>query len=637
MMKKFKLVFVLMFFSTVFYSQVNGLGLTPKEQKYLDAAKAAAAKGDNKKSIKNYESLLKRKPDYVPALLNLGGLYYSANSYGMAEFYFTKAVELSPDSNPEMYFSLGLALTQQKKYLPSAAIWKKYMSKELKNKEKLEKARRYYENAVFADNAFKNPVPFTPKNLGPKVNTPLSEYLPILSLDGSAIVFTRNVSQEDFYSSRLVNGQFQESVELRGMNTYQNEGAHSLSADGKLMVFTACDRRDAFGGCDLYFSNFENGAWSKAMNMGHVVNSAAWDSQPTLSPDGRTLYFASNRLGTLGGTDLWVTNRDPKGRWVTPINLGKVVNTIYNEVSPFLHGDGQTLYFTSDGHPGMGDKDIFISRKVKNEWTSPVNLGYPINTEGVEGPICVSLDGTTAYFSSDYDFTTNKRNDNLDILKFEMPTEARPKSSTYVKGVISDAVSKNTISAKIRLQNLATSEDIFENMTEQDGYYISSLPSGGKYAVIVEKEGYVFYTQHFDLSALTYPYKPYILDVALQPILVETKVDTKPVVLNNIFFETGSDVLLPESKTEIQLLTDLMTDNTTMRIKIYGHTDNVGSDIDNLDLSTRRAKAVANSIIKNGIDGGRLESEGLGETQPIDSNDTPEGRQKNRRTEFRVL
>jgi outer membrane protein OmpA-like peptidoglycan-associated protein len=636
-MKKFHLVCLLLLIANVFYSQVNGLGLTPKEQKYYDAAKAAAAKGDNKKSIKNYEALLKLNPEYVPALLNLGGIYFTTKVYDKAEQYFAKAITLAPDRNPEMYYSLGLTLTEQKKYLASADVWQKYIAKEQKNKDKIEKAKRYYQNALFIDNALKNPVPFKPQNLGSNVNSPLSEYLPIVSLDGSAIVYTRNVSQEDFYSSKLVNGQYQMAEEMRGMNTHQNEGAHSLAADGKLMVFTACDRRDAFGGCDLYFSIFENGSWTKAMNMGHVVNSAAWDSQPTLSPDGRTLYFASNRLGTLGGTDIWMTYRDTKGSWVVPINLGREINTQYEEVSPFLHGDGQTLYFTSDGHPGMGNKDIFVSRKVKTEWTKPVNLGYPINTEGVEGPICVSLDGSMAFFSSDYDFENNKRKDNLDILTFEMPVQSRPRSSTYIKGIIRNASTNQSLSTKIRLRNLETNEDIYGNMTAKDGYYISSLPSGGKYAAIVEKDGYVYFSQHFDLSALTFPYKPYVLDINLQPINQQNPATTKPTVLNNIFFETGSDLLLPASDTEIILLSDLMKNNPSMSIKILGHTDNVGSDADNLALSTRRAKAVANAVINSGISATRISSEGLGETQPIETNETVEGRQKNRRTEFKIL
>ncbi len=639
MKKRCVILSILLLISGFIFAQSNSNNLSTKHQKLFEEAKIAAAKGDDKKSIKLYEKLLKANPSFTLGLLNLGGIYYSMKNYAKAEELFANAISIQPDGNPEMYYSLALAQTKQKKYGLSARSWKEYIDREKTNTKKIENAKRSYENALFIENALKNPVPFEPKNLGPTVNSPMSEYLPFLSLDGSAIVFTRNLGQEDFYSSKSVNGEFQMAEDMRGMNTHKNEGAHTLSADGRYMVFTACDRRDAFGGCDLYFSTFENGAWSNEMNMGHIINSAAWDSQPTLSADGKTMYFASNRLGTLGGSDIWMTFRDAKGKWVIPTNLGANVNTKYEDSAPFLHGDGQTMYFTSDGRPGMGDMDVYITRKVEGQWQLPLNLGYPINTEGVEGPICVSLDGTKAFFSSDYDYKAKKNTGNLDILSFEMPAEVRPIASTYIKGTVRDAVTKKTLRSEITLRNLVTNEDLFVYTTGDDGYYITGVAVGGKYAVIAQKSGYLYYTQHIDMVGSTKVNKPFLFDIELQPIpsAKEMISKDKAIVLNNLFFETGSDVLLSSSDVEIQLLADLMTINKDIRVKIIGHTDNVGTDQENLILSKKRAQAVVNALVGKGIASNRLESEGIGEMSPIDTNDTAEGRTKNRRTEFKIL
>lgn len=624
--------FLLNAFSVI--SQAKTSDLTPKENKLYQNARQLANKANYTKSNASYIKLLKSKPTFTEAYLRLGSNYYTLKDYPLAETNFKKAIEIDPNFDNEMYYSLAQVLMDQKKYKEAGDTWDLYAQKESRNRAKAEKAKYFSENCLFIANALANPVMFKPINLGKGVNSPLSEYLPQISLDGSSLVFTRRGSNEDFFASTIKDGVFGTAVDLRGLNTQQDEGAHALSADGRFFVFTACNRFDAFGGCDLYFSFFEDGKWTPAKNMGHVVNSAGWDSQPTVTPDGKTLYFSSNRLGTLGGSDIWMTKRNAKGAWIPPVNLGPNINTKLDEATPFLHPDGVSLYFTSEGWLGIGKSDIFYSTKISGSWSKPTNLGYPINTEGVEGGLCVSLDGKTAYFSSDFDYINKQNIGNQDIFSFEMPPSIRPMESSYVEGIIKDVESLKTLSASVRLIDLLKKDTLYEVITSSDGYFITSLPPGN-YAIVVSKQDYIYYTSHFESNS-TDVRKPQILDVLLEPFKPIKKTE-KPIVLNNIFFDTGSDKLLPSSDTELDLIAQMLVDQPSMRIKIIGHTDDVGSDVANLDLSKRRAQSVVNALVARNINARRLESEGLGETKPIDSNETIEGRQRNRRTEFVIL
>jgi outer membrane protein OmpA-like peptidoglycan-associated protein len=406
------------------------------------------------------------------------------------------------------------------------------------------------------------------------------------------------------------------------------------------MVFTACDRRDVFGSCDLYYSMLMDDKWTIPVNMGHKVNSAAWDSQPALSADGRTLIFSSRRLGTKGGADLWTTWRDEKDAWVTPVNLGPEINSSGDDESPFLHPDGQTLYFRSDGHPGMGSFDIFYSRKNEftDTWQKPENIGYPINTEGEEGAFVVSLDGKTAYFASDTDFSTGKSKGNLDIYYFHLYEEARPKPSGFIKGFVTDAISGLPLKVKVTIKDLTSGKNNFVLNTDKDGYFISGISVGKNYACIIQHKDYQYYAENINLTLVDILHHPYLLKIALLPVTkIKEVTENEPVVLQNIFFRSGSAELLAESGAEIDLLYTLLIENPELNIKITGYTDNVGQDEDNKLLSEQRAAAVAHALIAKGIDSKRINSEGKGELFPIDTNDTEAGRQKNRRTEFVIV
>jgi outer membrane protein OmpA-like peptidoglycan-associated protein/Tol biopolymer transport system component len=635
------LLFLLQCNDTIFGQKNVTENLTENEKNMLAEGKKAAQKGDLKKSNKHFEALIKSRPDFIEVRLRLATNYYQQKSYENSEAMFQGAIEISPDYDNEMYFSLASVQAEMKKYLLAAGNFDQYSLREKVKSEKVKKAIKLRDNLRFKVFALQHPVPFEPMDAGPAINSKFSEYSPSLALDGSSMIFTRNVGQEDFYIAALdSNSQFKNASPLFNLNTNQNEGAHAISADGRFMVFTACDRRDVFGSCDLYYSMLMEDRWTIPANMGHRVNSAAWDSQPTLSADGRTLIFSSRRLGTKGGADLWITWRDEKDAWVTPVNLGPEVNSTGDDESPFLHPDGQTLYFRSDGHAGMGSFDIFYSRKNEytDTWQKPENIGYPINTEGEEGAFVVSLDGKTAYFVSDTDFSTGKSKGNLDIYYFHLYEGARPRPSSFIKGFVTDAVSGLPLKVKVTMKDLTSGKNNFVLNTDKDGYFISGISVGKNYACIIQHKDYQYYAENINLTLVDILHQPYLLKIALLPVTKMKEVtESEPVVLQNIFFRSGSAELLAESGAEIDLLYSLLIENPELNIKITGYTDNVGKEEENKLLSEQRAAAVAHALLVKGIDSKRINSEGKGELFPIDTNDTEAGRQKNRRTAFVIM
>lgn len=650
-------LYIITFFWLLAVSSSYGQGieksqLTKDELKTYNEAKKEAQKGNYAQSNKLFKSLLETQPNFLEGIYRYATNCISLKEYERSEKLFTTAINIDPNHEPEAYYSLALALEGQKNYLAAADILNQYITKveeqlkiiEPDNKklidskeEKIKRSIKKRDNFRFIDHAHKNPVPFQPTDLGSGLNSKYSEYTPGLSIDGKSLLFTRMIGDEDFYISLMDStGSFTRAVPMEGMNTYQNEGAHAISADGKFIVFTACDRRDSYGSCDLYYSTYEEGKWIEAKNMGHVVNSAAWDSQPTLSADGRTLYFTSRRLGTLGASDLWKTWRNDRNAWVAPVNLGPTINTEEDDQSPFLHPDGHTLYFRSDGRPGMGNFDIYYSRfnDSTETWRPPVNIGYPINTEGDDGALIVSLDGKKAIFATDMNYETMVKGNNLNLVSFDLYPEARPLPTTYVKGNVRDEASDASIQANIKIINLKSKKTIYQFQTGKEGYFISGIPTGQIYACIAEAPGYQYQAIKFDLTDSIY-YRPYALEINLKELVKPTKAaEEKPTVLQNIFYKSGSATLLKESDTELDLLYQLLTSMPTINIHVIGHTDDVGNEEDNLLLSQNRAKSIATALTQRGILANRITTEGKGETMPIADNTTEEGRKMNRRTEF---
>ncbi|HEX8356402.1 MAG TPA: OmpA family protein, partial [Segetibacter sp.] len=353
-----------------------------------------------------------------------------------------------------------------------------------------------------------------------------------------------------------------------------------------------------------------------------------WESSPSLSPDKRALFFSSTRGGGYGGSDLYVSYRQPNGRWGPAKNMGPNINTAGDELAPFIHADNATLYFTSNGLQGYGDLDIFMLRKgPNNEWSLPENLGYPINTIESEGSLFVAADGKTAFYASDRSDTKGQ----LDLYTFELRPDVRPAKTLYVKGKVYDVKTGKGIPSAVQLMDNANQKAISNIQTDETGNYFMTLPIGKDYTFTVNRKGYLFYSEIFPLMGKGAD-STYSKDIPLQPIELNASL-----VLKNILFASKSAQLEPISLIELNTLLQLLIVNPSIKIQINGHTDNVGSPADNLKLSTDRAKSVVDFLVSKGVDGKRLLYKGFGETKPIADNKSEVGRSLNRRTEFVVV
>ena len=473
---------------------------------------------------------------------------------------------------------------------------------------------------------------FEPRNLGPLVNSQHPEYLPSITIDEKQLAFTRNLNgrNEDFFATeRDSNNQWQRSLPLPGeVNTPTNEGAMHISQDGEWMVFTACSRPDGYGGCDIYISYRTPQGWTPGKNLGGRINTDQWESQPCLSPDKRSLYFVSRRPGGIGGVDIYVSHLMRNGQWDHPINLGPNINTTGDEQCPFLHADNQTLYFTSSVWPGYGNDDLFLSKKqADGSWSTPQNLGYPINTIDREGSLIIAADGVTAYYASN-------RSDSygdMDLYQFSLPEHARPTPTYWIKGIVTDKSNNKPISAWLNLREAESGKEITRVQANENGNYLVTLPAGTNYLLSIRQPGYFFHSEVFEMKK-TIDATPQQLNVQLQPLSKDTSI-----ILKHVYFRTNRAELSDSSRAELMNLVELLRENSTLIIEISGHTDNQGIAAENLSLSKRRAESVVQFLTEQGIPLNRLQAKGYGATRPIAENNTAAGRAKNRRSEMKIL
>ncbi len=614
-----------------------------RARRSFERAIQAWQQNDHNRTIAELRLALESDPNFAEAHLLMAEVYFSREHYAESITPYQKALELSPDMFQQARYYLGAAQLKTGKYEEAKENFLKFIALP-GNSENLKNASYAgLETCLFALKAIANPVPFEPRNLGQAINTDLPEYSPALTTDEQTIIFTRKIPlmdgrsmttlryHEDFFISHYREGNWTPASNMGSpINTNGNEGAQSLSADGRHLFFTACNRDDGFGSCDLYFSQRTGNEWSRPLNMGPVVNAPAWDSQPGVSPDGRTLYFSSARRGSIGKMDIWYTTRDEQGKWTQPRNIGPVINTEGREMSPFIHPDNQTLYFASDGHPGMGGLDIFYSRRDENgNWSKPVNLGYPINTYGEEFSLIVGAGGTNAFFASNQLGGFG----DTDLYHFELYEEARPNPVTYMRGVVFDKESRRRLQASFELTDLESGQVIIHSTSDpRSGEFLVAIPTGRPLSLNVSHPGFLFFSEHFSYEELRTGADPYLRDIPLQPIRAG-----EAVVLRNIFFDTDKFELKPASEFELKKLVELLLRNPHMKIEISGHTDNVGTHAYNQELSKNRARSVMNFLLNAGIETARLTYEGFADTRPIDTNETDSGRANNRRTEFKII
>jgi tetratricopeptide (TPR) repeat protein len=465
------------------------------------------------------------------------------------------------------------------------------------------------------------------QNMGESINSPLNEYWPGMPINGNTFVFTRLVNnQEDFYVAKMGSAGWEKSRFAPGkINTIENEGTNSVyfGAKEQLMFYTVCNQ-GGYGSCDLFYSEMSNEKWGERKNMGEIVNSPQWDAQPSISGDGNKIIFSSARPGGMGGKDLWMTQK-VNGAWTKPVNLGPAINTKLDEEAPFIHYDGVTLYFASNGHPGYGKHDIFMSRLSDDGlWAKPENLGKGVNTSQDDVGFYVDASAQKAYFASAREGGFG----GLDIYSIKLIEKFKPKPVNYLLGKVIDKETKKPISARVRLVNLQSQKVIFQDSVST---FLIPVNAGNNYALHSMAKGYMLDSRNFQPTESTID-KPYIIEALLERIKAN-----QIVTLNNIFFDIDKYDLKPESDVELKTVLQLLTANPTMKIEISGHTDNTGSEVHNKELSANRATALKLYLEKLGIAPLRLIAKGYGASKPNESNDTETGRAKNRRIEIRIL
>lgn len=564
--------------------------------------------------------------------------------------HFQKAIEINPKFFPRNFYDLALAQLIISNYDDAAKNLESYLSSDRINPSLKQSAEKFLKNAKFGSQAIKKPTPFKPINLGPGINTNDYEYFPAITADGNTFMFTRNVrlgdginapQQEDFYISKKNDQIWQMANPIQSVNTRGNEGAPTLSADGQYMFFASCVEMDGtygspdrkgYGSCDIFYSQKLNGKWTKPQNVGPIINTRNWETQPSFSSDGKTLYFIRGQVTREGikNPDIYSSTIGEDGAFKEPVKLSDNINTLEDEESVFIHPDNQTLYFSSEGHPGMGGTDIFMSKKqADGNWGKAKNLGYPINTASNENSLLVDAGGKLAYFASEREGGFG----GLDIYQFEMPESLRPEKLTYAKGHTFNSKTKAPLEAQFELIDLETQQTVTKAYSNNAGEFLVTLTANHNYIVNVSKNGFLFYSDNFLMKENITDYnKPYQLEIPLQPI------DTGIIELKNIFFDVNKWDLKPSSFAELDKVVSFLKSNSNLKIEFGGHTDNTGDKTVNKTLSTNRAKAVYEYVIqKGGNVAEKLSYKGYGDSKPKAPNDTPENKSKNRRTELKII
>jgi outer membrane protein OmpA-like peptidoglycan-associated protein/tetratricopeptide (TPR) repeat protein len=626
--------------------------LTPsnnKAEKTFEKAVRAYRQYSYPESIAYLNEVIRMEPEYTDAYFMLGLIYIEGKRMNLnaARSNFEEVIELCPQYDPYAYFHLARIAYGAEEYDKA----KDYIAVFLEDVDRIRSDEDYNEAvaieeyATFYEEVLDNPVPFDPKPV-PGISTLEDEYLPIISPDNELALFTRRIKipprrdditpqvkyRERFMVSRRKDGLFEKGEMMpHPFNLNDNEGGATLTIDNKELFYTLCkytaDNR--YYNCDICYSRKKFGTWSEIKNLGDRVNlSNSWESQPSVTSDGKTLYFVSDRPGGYGGYDIYKTSRDTTGRWKAPQNLGPVINTSGNEKSPFIHTDSQTLYFSSDGKMGLGGYDIFFAKlDSSGRWSEPVNIGYPINSFDDDVGFFVSTDGHHGYFASN----KFEGNGGWDLYSFNLYEGARPEKVLFVKGNVINAEEKDYKNTRVQLKSVSSRKVTDIPVDTVTGKYVAAVLFRDDYILTVKQKGYVNESRYIarvdpkNVEPLNFP-------IDLKPIEVGMSYR-----LNDVYFAFNAFDLPRESRMVIGEFYRFLHDNPTLKVSIEGHTDNIGKEEDNLLLSQRRAKAVYDHLISLGIAPSRLAYKGFGESLPIATNQTDEGRAKNRRTEFVII
>jgi OOP family OmpA-OmpF porin len=596
-------------------------------------------RGQYAEAINALTEAIQKDKKFTEAYYRLGIVYRSMKDYQRAINNFKYALALTEDIRKRkmIWFDLGDAYMVSGQYKDAIAVLSEFVAAETQNKQRISKANGWIQNARFALDNQGAKSKYRPKPLSDTVNCFPLQYFPTLTADQQELIFTRRRGYRDdddedmVISYKNTEGKWTTPQSISAnINTLQNEGTCTISADGRKLIFTSCQNGYS-GDCDLFESKKTGNQWSKPVNLGPAVNSGEWESQPTLSADGRTLYFVSDRKGGFGRNDIWYTTLGSNGKWTKARNLGDRVNTQYDERSPFIHVNGKTLYFATNGLVGFGGYDIFYTEKTDNSWSAPVNIGSPINDHEDQYSLFITADGQKGYYSHEESLPNG--HEKSVIVEIQIPEDQIIKfKSNYIKGIVTDSRTKESLKAQIELFDINKNEIVsFVESDSISGQYLMVLTQGSEYALYISKKGYLFKSLNFNYSEVEH-FEPLVIDVPL-----DRAIKGEGSVLKNIFFDVDKYELKEKSFTELEKIVRFLTENPQISVEIGGHTDNTGNAAYNQQLSERRAKSVYNYIISKGISHKRLSARGFGSVKPVASNETDSGRQLNRRIEFTIL
>ncbi len=615
----------------VYSSSVIGQTLSTKNKKaqelYFEADNYRV-RGQFKEAISFLNEAIAKDKNFEEAYYRLGLIYKAQENYPLAGTTFGQGLSLvKEDVRRKMYlYELTNVNLRHANYQDAAAFSIQFLQIEKSDKRKIDLVKVWKSQAEYAL-ANQVDLPYRIAPLSDTVNAFPMQYFPALTADNTQLIFTARFGgarndNEDLLVSRKENGRWSAPVSISpNINTIQREGACTISADGRHLILTICG---SFG-CDLFETRRTGNVWSQPKNLGPSINSTNWDSQPSLSADGRELYFVSDRKGGVGGYDIWYSQLLETG-WSKAKNLGLDINTPFDEISPYIHVNNQTLYIVSNGYPGYGGYDIYVSEKQETGWTTPENMGKPLNDHKDQYSFMVASDGALAYYSREESKNRSR------LYRIDLPEDKIVKSKgNVVKGTVSDSKS-NPLNANVELFDLKLSKRIaVVNADSVSGEYVMVLPGGSEYALYVRKKGYLFHSLHFNYEEEVRS-EPVVKNIALIPIQQNASV-----VLNNLFFDLNKYELKPQSETELKEVVDFLNQNPELKIEIGGHTDNLGTEIYNQQLSERRADSVADFLKKHQISPLRIVTKGYGSKSPLRPNNSDENRQVNRRIEFKIL
>ncbi len=678
-MKKFHILFIFLFSLTALVAQDEEIDencLIPTDKKQLKLyEKGTDNKEEYKVRITALKELLELNPDCAPALFAMANETYNAakingNSYEIPKKYYLMLIKACPEYHSDVYYNMGLICYQEQDDCGAHQYFKSFLKFPIDDDKKLPSATKYEKQVTDVKEVLQEvefyckffteeKVYFSPVLVKNVSSSGKDEYLPIISPDNELLFYTREFNQQnkgdfagvavqEFTSSTRPNAtaEFSNGTAMpKPFNVGPKYGGATISIDNREMYICACAKEADYWNCDIFLTKYDiqmvegkkEYIWSDLINIGPGVNGPkTWEAQPSLSADGKTLYFASARPGSMGKIDIYYSKRQPDGLWGPAINMGPEINTAGSDKSPFLHCDSRTLYFVSEqssDRMGAGGFDIYYSKQdaKTGKWSKPKNIGYPINTAGDEEALIVSTDGNYGYFSSD---KTKGNIGGKDIFYFQMPEQAKPDKVVIMKGKVnSDNITDvQDTKLEVRFQNGEVKEQ--EIVIQKTGEYVAVANVGdGKQDVLLEikKEGKAYESKLVKTENIT---KTFLKDEALE---IKTVKKGSTHTINDILYKTNSSEIDPDSKLVLQGFAQWLKENPTINIEIQGHTDDLGSDSDNLALSQDRAFSVMVYLTKQGIPASRVKFKGYGESKPKFPNNSDQNRAKNRRTDFLIL